>query len=117
MSGSATPIAFDIPLKVGMPQTFLVTLAGVDYRFTLQWRDTGPGWIIDILDINDNPLVCGMSLVTGANLLEQFDYLNFGGELWVMTDGSPAQNPTFSSLGATSHLRFITGGTLVTKFV
>ena len=116
MSATLTPQIFDIPLVAGVPQTFLITLNEVDYRFTLQWRDAISVWILDIADAGNNPVLCGSPLVTGANLFEQYDYLNFGGELWVITEGAPSDTPTFTSLGATSHLRFITGGTWVWNY-
>lgn len=107
---------FDIPLKIGTPQTFLVTFGGVDYRFTLQWRDAGDGWILDIGDSGNAPLICGIPLVTGANLLEQFSDIDLGGELWVVTDATPSAVPTFASIGDTSHLRFVIDGTYVGNY-
>lgn len=33
------------------------------------------GWFMDIADDNENPILMGIPLVTGSNLLEQFAYL------------------------------------------
>ncbi|MGA4275570.1 phage baseplate plug family protein [Ralstonia nicotianae] len=94
---------FEIPLTP-VPQTFDVTLVGVGYQFTLQWRDTtNGGWILDIADSTGNPLVCGIPLVTGVDLLAQYAYLGFGCELWVQTDAADAP-PTYTNLGTESHL-------------
>lgn len=94
---------FEIPLTA-QPQTFLVSLAGVQYQFTLQWRDTANGgWVLDIADASSNPIVSGIPLVTGVNLLAQYKYLSFGFELWVQTDAADAP-PTYTNLGSTSHL-------------
>jgi hypothetical protein len=64
------------------------------------------GWVVDLLDDQDNPVVSGIPLVTGANLLEQYDYLNFGGQLIVQTDHDVDKIPTFENLGDECHLYF-----------
>jgi hypothetical protein len=102
---------FEIPLS-GTPQRFPIPLAGVTYVMLFQFRVFGPWnsgqgtWHLDIFDTDSNPLACGIPLITGANLLQQFDYLNFGGELWVVTEGSD-DPPTYDGLGTSSHLYFI----------
>ncbi|AMM17512.1 hypothetical protein AX768_25265 [Burkholderia sp. PAMC 28687] len=99
---------FEIPLS-GVPESFLIALSGVQYKLTLQWRDAPQGgWVLDIADSLANKIVSGIPLTTGADLLEQYAYLGIGGELWVQTDGDPAEVPTFENLGSTSHLYFIT---------
>lgn len=98
--------AYEIPLSA-QPQQFSIALAGVTYRITVQWRDPSPGWCIDIADAAGNPLVTGIPLVTGANLLEQYAYLGVGGGLYVQTDNDPDALPTFGNLGASSHLYFV----------
>jgi hypothetical protein len=104
--------AFEIPLTPS-PQRFSIQLGGAAYSLTFQFRNAGlPGqggtWILDIADDLGNPLVCGIPLVTGADLLAQYGYLNFGGGLMVMSDGDPAAVPTFANLGVASHLYWIT---------
>lgn len=106
--------AFEIPLKASVPQTFLVTLSGVEYRFTLQWREMMAAcWLLDIADSAGNSLVAGIPLLPGENLLRQYTDKNFGGELWVITDGSPSTPPTFDNLGIASRLLYITDGTII----
>ena len=98
---------FEIPLTPE-PQTFAITLASTQYWMTLQYRDApGGGWVLDIADSANKPILSGIPLVTGADLLEQYGYLNFGGELWVQTDLDPAAVPTFENLGTGSHLYFV----------
>lgn len=92
---------FEIPLTPA-PQSFLVSVRGVQYTFTLQWRDPA-GWFLDIADANNNALVSGIPLVTGVDLLQQYGYMGFGFELWVQTDAADAP-PTYTNLGSTSHL-------------
>ncbi|MFM0488023.1 phage baseplate plug family protein [Paraburkholderia graminis] len=98
---------FEIPLTPA-PQTFFVSLVGTQYQFTLQWRDaTGGGWILDIGDASGKPIVSGIPLVTGVNLLHQYLHLGLGFELWVQTDAADAP-PTYTNLGITSHLYAVT---------
>ena len=93
--------SFEIPLTP-VPQTFNVSLVGVLYQFTLQWRDPA-GWFLDIADSNGNAIVSGIPLVTGVDLLAPYGYLNFQFQLWVKTDAADAP-PTYTNLGSTSHL-------------
>ena len=102
----ATTIFYEIPLN-GNAQQFYITLAGVTYRMLLMWRESlWGGWFLDINDLSNNPLVQGIPLVTGADLLEQYPDLNIGGSMYVVSDGDPDATPTFDNLGTTSHLYF-----------
>jgi hypothetical protein len=95
---------YEIPLAA-QSTTMTITLAGVTYNLAITWRDApANGWFLDIYDAQSNPILTGLALVTGANLLEQFDYLNFGFALYVQSDGDPDLNPTYQTLGITSHL-------------
>lgn len=97
---------FEIPLS-GVNQTLAIVLNGVSYIIRLifcQTTDASACWLLDINDQNDKPIVCGIPLVTGADMLEQYAYLNFGFILYCFTDGNLSANPTFSNLGTTSHL-------------
>ena len=99
---------FEIPLS-GANQTLAIVLNGVSYIIRLifcQTTDSQACWLLDINDQNDNPIVCGIPLVTVADMLEQYAYLNFGFILYCFTDGNLSANPTFSNLGTTSHLQF-----------
>lgn len=99
---------FEIPLSPD-PQTFNISLGTVEYQLTVQYRDaTDGGWFLDIADDVGNPILNGIPLVTGANLLLQYEYLNFQGELRVQTDFDADAIPTFENLGERSHLYFIT---------
>lgn len=102
------PNFYEIPLTPD-PQTFTITLSGVDYRLTVQYRKAGgAGWILDIADSNDNPLVSGIPLVTGTDLLGQYAYLGFGGRLWVQGAATPDDVPTFDDLGLGSKVYWVT---------
>ncbi len=94
------PAIYEIPLQTGIPQSFQIQLAGVQYRLTLQYRnDPAGGWVLDIADAVGNDIVTGIPLVTGADLLAQYGYLGFGGRLRVQTSSNPDAVPTFKNLG------------------
>lgn len=98
--------AYEIPLNPSQNQTVSAVLLNVTYRLTLQWREGAQCWFLDIADDAGDPLVQGIALVTGSNLLHQHQYLAIGGGLVVMCDtGTDA--PTFDNLGQSSHLLFV----------
>lgn len=101
---------YEIPLSPE-PQRFNITLGDVEYQLRLSYQDAPEGgWLLDIFNGSDDPgapIVSGIPLVTGANLLEQYDYLSFPGELWVTTDADPDAVPTFANLGSAGRLYFV----------
>ena len=86
-------------------QQFRVSLNAVTYVFKLVYRaDT---WYADISDANGNPILAGVPLVTGADLLAQYGYLGIGGKLQTASSGiNPDATPTYSGLGSISQLYF-----------
>ena len=122
---------YEIPL-IPSPQTFNISLVGVTYTFSLNYRKanagvidapTGadaevPGFIIDtntldnwVLDISDavgNPLIFGIPLIPGIDLLGQYAYLNIGGALTVSVSGDPDGVPDYAGLGTKGKMQFTT---------
>ena len=97
---------YEIPL-IAQSQKFSITLAGINYNLQLVWNAYMQAWVLDINDTNNAPVIGGIPLVTGADLLEQYGYLVFGGQLIVQTDNNPDVLPTLDNLGSTSHLFFV----------
>lgn len=98
----------EVPLT-SVPQTFSIQLGPTTYNMNLYWNNNAEGgWTLDIADNNNNPIVQGIPIVTGADLLAQYGYLNFGGQLVAYTDGDPLVPPTYTNLGTSSHLYFTT---------
>jgi hypothetical protein len=103
----------EIPLT-NSPVNFGIVLSGVRYELTFVYRDTtaagGCGWTVDIADTYGAPIVCGIPLVIGADLLAQYEYLALGGIMLVATDGDAhgARVPTFANLGTGSHVYWVT---------
>lgn len=99
----------EIPLTPSRARIFTITLGGTLYNMRLTYDIAQDGcWILDIGDANQVPLVAGIPLVSGVDLLAQYAYLNFGGALVVTTDRGAGEVPTFDGLGVTSHLYFVT---------
>lgn len=98
---------FEIPTTPGTPQIKTIALAGVTYTLILHWCEPPQYWVLDIQDSVGTPIVSGLPLITGADLLNQYPYLGVGGMLVVQTDHDVDAVPTFSSLGLTGHLYFI----------
>jgi hypothetical protein len=99
-------VAYEIPL-VPAPQTLSVTLGGTVYQLRLQWCEPAAAWTLYLAQPDGTPLLNGIQLVTGTDLLEQFAYLNLGGKLYVQTDHDADVMPTFENLGQRSHLLYV----------
>lgn len=98
---------FEIPLTP-VQQRFSTVLGGVTVYLTVSWRNLGgAGWVLDLDDANQAPLVHGIPLVTGANLLGQHRHIGIPGEIWCQTDGDLDAVPTFENLGVDGKLYFV----------
>ena len=96
----------EIPLTSDNQQ-FNTAINGVNYSIKMPWRDYS-GWITDLQDSSGADIVTGIPLVTGANLLAQFSYLNLGFGLAVICDDPAQDYPTKTDLGINSHLLAVT---------
>lgn len=113
------PAYYEIPLS-GTPQSFSISLPRergginetVTYTMKFQYRDAdvagGCGWTVDLFDPVGDPMLCGIPLVTGADLLAQFAYLDLGGHLVVLSEGEPLAVPDFHNLGSGGHVYWVT---------
>lgn len=99
-------MALEIPL-IPAPQSFRVQLVGVFYSMSVRWNIPAGAWVLDIADVDDVPIVAGIPLITGADLLEQYEYLGIGGQLIVQSDDNVDAVPTYANLGSIGHLYFI----------
>lgn len=98
---------YEIPLSPNS-QSFQIAILGTMYNMRVMWNVAMSSWILDIADANNTPILNGIPLVTGTDLLAPYAYLNFGGTLTVFTDGDLDAVPTYSNLGINSHLYFTT---------
>lgn len=102
---------FEIPLSP-RAEHFNITLNnGVEYTFNVRYINSDtPMWILDVLDpATQIPLVAGLPLITGTNILRQLGYLTIGGVnsiLAMYTDTNVKVVPTFTNLGVDSHMLY-----------
>lgn len=102
---------YEIPLTPE-PQSFGISLSGRELQLSFRFAETfSPdalgGWLLDIFDSPDDlvPLVCGIPLVAGCDLLAPYGYLGLGGRLFLSGD----EPPTLDNLGEGVLLFFETG--------
>lgn len=100
---------FVLPL-LNLPQTFEISLAGVNYILTCRWNAAADaGWVIDLANSETSlPIVANVPLITGADCLAGLEYLGINGQLVVYTDGNELAVPTLANLGVESNLYFLT---------
>ena len=96
-----------IPLT-STPQKFNISLANKEYRITVRWNAAiEGGWWLDIATPdNYEPILSGIPIVTGVDLLGPYGYLNFGGSL-VCWAGNSDASPMFENLGRENELLFV----------
>lgn len=95
---------FRIPL-LNIAQRFEINLAGNDLILETQWDYLNTTWFVSIFDsITQDILLSSLPLVTGSNLVSQFNYLDFNFSLVVVSEGDILAVPTEDNLGTTSNL-------------
>ena len=98
---------YEIPLSAEA-QTFAISLAGTVYQLTFKWCAPSLTWVLDIADNLGNPIVSGIPLVVGVDLLYQYKYLGIQGALVVQSFGDMYATPGYADLGVNSFLFFVT---------
>jgi hypothetical protein len=97
---------YEIPLT-NQNQTLQTSLLGVTYTLTVRWNALAGLWYLDINDVNNKPLLNGLPMTAGVNLLKQFGYLGIGGALVALNGNQPTLPIGYDDLGQTSFLLFI----------
>jgi uncharacterized membrane protein len=97
---------FLVPLQPNN-QIVQASLAGTLYQLTVRWNDMNQAWMLDLADAIGNPIISGIPMVTGQDLLAPFKYLRIGGQLIVQTTNDTDAVPTLANLGSTGNLYFI----------
>lgn len=95
--------SFEIPLNK-FAEEFNVEIGGVTYLLRTHWNQALNEWTLDLGRSVNEWLICNLALVAGQNLLQQYDFLNLGFELYAVTDGDNYADPTETNLGTDSHL-------------
>src|SRR5262245_3747309 len=83
-------------------QRFVALLDRRRYRLSIWWNTRAAQWILDLLDLNEEPIIQGLVIVPNRDLLVQFksDPRVPPGRLFVIESGFGAQDISFQSLGA-----------------
>ena len=106
----STPLT-RINLQPAQNQSLSVNLNGTDYRLRLLFNAavSDPFWALDIGDANGAPMVCGIPLLPGQNLLEPYGHLDIGGGGALFCYGAGATDggiPDWDTLGVSWQLYF-----------
>ena len=96
----------EIPVRP-IDQTFRISLSGKTYVFRLMWNVAATAWMLDIGNFSGTPILSGIPLITGVDLLSPFPYVEFGGGLYVRSDGDPDAVPDTLTLGTEGHLYYV----------
>ena len=97
-------ISYQIPLIPGTAQSFTVGIDGITYAMTLTWNMAENLWVLDIADEAGKPLVYGISLAAGINLVGQYAYLGLTFILFCGQTSNLLNPPGYADLGVTSFL-------------
>jgi hypothetical protein len=65
-----------IPVTAYPAFTEFVVLDGIRYILTFTWNTRGEFWSLSVADANEEPIVSGIKLVVGYDLLEGFRSLS-----------------------------------------
>ncbi|MGL9724465.1 phage baseplate plug family protein [Sodalis sp. (in: enterobacteria)] len=95
----------EIPLTA-TNQQFSITLSGTLWQMRIIWRDVA-GWVLDMLNASGDPVITGIPLIPGTDLLAQYGWLNPGGRLVAVTDDD--QLPDKTATGRTAKLYWLIG--------
>lgn len=97
-----------IPIVPGQNQSLAMNLNGTDYRLRFLYNDEGNTWVMDIGDAQGIPIVCGIPLVSGSNLLAQYEHLQIGrgGAMFLFSAVQTTEYPGFNDLGDSWQLYF-----------
>lgn len=98
----------EIPLNAG-PQRMTVQLGPLfQRRLRLHYADVPEaGWLLDIGLVDGTPVLCGLPLLPGQDLLAQYAYLGLGGQLYVTSDANPDGPIAYEEAGSSMHLYFV----------
>jgi hypothetical protein len=101
----------EVPLSPSTAQKIQVTLDNTVYVAVFTWNGVSGCWIMDLYQADGTtPVLRGTPLVTGADLLSQYAYLELGGSLVALTIAvghPPDEVPSFDDLGIDGHLYYV----------
>lgn len=96
---------YEVPLTP-RPQKFTIFLGKTQWSLVLRWNHVANHWTLDFLTAKNEPVLMGMLITTGVDLLVQHRHLGFEGSLIAQSSSDPLRPPSFENMGVTSHLIF-----------
>jgi hypothetical protein len=103
-----TKVAYSLPVKPYAVK-FRIMVGNTDYWFQTQYREAEEaGWVLDLLDANEQPMIMGIALVAGLDLMWQYHHMGVGFSL-VLKTREDRGTPTYESLGTDDELLLVTG--------
>ena len=87
--------------------SFVTTLDNFVYTFDFRFNPRMNKWLMSILDVDENPLVYGIPLIFGINLVRNFVGENVPrGTLFIFDSTGNKSDPGADDLGATHKLLY-----------
>lgn len=97
---------FEIPVTAAN-QSVTIRLDGTDYILRWVWRDEASAWALDVSDSGGAPIVRGIPILPGLDLLGPYRHLGFVGKLYVQSEGDPLQEITYDGFGTVHKLYYV----------
>ncbi len=94
---------YEIPVR-NPPCVFSFEFPEQACRLRFAYEDGEGTWIMDVSNDDDTPIVHGIPLVTGLDLLGPYASLGLGARLFVLSAGDPSDIPAFADLGTSARL-------------
>lgn len=91
-------------------QRFQIALSDKRYTIQIRWNRPNQAWVMDISDEKSEVVANGIMVVSGADLLNQLNYLGFGGAIIAQSTLDVMAIPTYEGLGTTDWLYYIPYG-------
>lgn len=97
----------EIPLNP-YPELFQIEINGTPFYLRTHWNVAMQRWTIDVGLGENDWLIRNLALVSGVDLLEQYEHLGLGFELRLWVDGNIEGEATFENLGNEARLLVVT---------
>lgn len=101
---------FIVPLTNDGSRRATYTLGGKDYIIETYYLPKTQTWLMDIYDINENPILTGISLLPGVDNLVKGLCIEFDEQAFQVQTTDGGNNDTPDSLGTTTFLIYYAKG-------
>lgn len=100
--------AYEIPITPLQNQSFSIAFhVNAFYWLRLYWVEAPEaGWTLDIGYSEIEPLVCGIPVLPGRNLLDDYPELHLALILFIDTPGNQKKPPAFEDMGVLTKLYY-----------